>query len=184
MEWYALRLKSQHEQNVANCLSFKGYEVFLPSYRTARRWSDRVTYGTLPLFPGYAFCRLDLAARTAPVVTTPGVIRILGIGSKPQPVDTAGITAIQTIAASRLPIAPWPYLRQGTRVCISRGPLGGVEGLVDSVRPERLVVSITLLSRSMMVEVDPAWLTASPANSTTLKREATPANVLRQHLSA
>ena len=184
MVWYALRLKSQHEQSVANCLSYKGYEVFVPSYRTKRRWSDRVIVRDTPLFPGYAFCRLDLAPRTAPVVTTPGVIRILGVGSMPQPVDTAEITAIQTIVASRLPIGPWPYLRQGTRVRISRGPLAGVEGLVDSVKPERLVVSITLLSRSMVVQVDPAWLTVSPANSTTLKREATQANASRQHLSA
>ena len=171
MNWFALNVRSRQEQQVANCLSFKGYEVFVPVYRGRRRWSDRVKAVDLPLFPGYVFCLFDMANRSAPVITTPGVIRILGIGPLPQPVDPEEIKTIRQVVASRLPTGPWPYLHEGSRVTVRRGPLAGVDGLIVRLKSQsQLVVSITLLGRSMAVEVDPAWVTmvASGADSATL----------------
>ena len=85
--WYAIRVQSKFENLVSATLRGKGYEEFLPVYRSSRRWSDRVKNLDLPLFPGYLFCRFDVHGRLLPILTTPGVISIIGAGKTPIPVS-------------------------------------------------------------------------------------------------
>src|SRR5215510_12741287 len=61
--WYALRSRSAGESGVARNLAKKGYEAFLPTYKKKRHWSDRTKIVELALFPGYLFCRFDVATR-------------------------------------------------------------------------------------------------------------------------
>ena len=156
--WYAIRVKSNCEKIVAIMLNSKGLEEFLPLYRVRRRWSDRYKTLELPLFPGYLFCRLSLERRQA-VVTTPGFLHIVGVGRIPVPVDEQEITAIQSMVRSGLPLTPWPSLAVGQKVCLLAGPLYGLEGVISRVGGQRRVfVSITLLNRSVSVEVDRDWI--------------------------
>ena len=158
--WYALRIKSRHERIVAAALNGKGYEVFLPLYRDRRRWSDRVKEVELPLFPGYLFCRFD-AMKRLPILMTPGIVQLVGVGKSPHPIEETEITAIKSIVISRLNAQPWPYLQVGQKVRIEQGPLTGLEGILIALKKtHRLVVSVTLLQRSVAVEVDHDW--ASP----------------------
>ena len=39
--WYAIRVRSKFERAVSAALSGKGYDEYLPLYRSRRRWSDR-----------------------------------------------------------------------------------------------------------------------------------------------
>lgn len=152
--WYAIRVKSNREKAVAEALEGKGYEQFLPLYSTRRQWSDRVQDVSLPLFSGYVFCRLDIQARL-PVLKIPGVLLFVGMGRIPSVVDDTEIGALQTLCRTGLPLAPWPYLQAGQRVRIDRGPFRDVEGLLLEVKNRfRLVVSVTLLQRSVSVELD------------------------------
>lgn len=157
--WFALRIRTRHERIVASALYEKGYEVFLPLYYTRRQWSDRIKEMALPLFPGYLFCRFDMQKRL-PVLVTPGILHVVGIGKAPVALGEHEIAAIQSIVASRLRAEPWPFLEIGQRLRIERGPLMGVEGiLVARKKPFRLVVSVTLLQRSVAVEINHDWVT-------------------------
>jgi transcriptional antiterminator NusG len=113
-----------------------------------------------PLFPGYIFCRYRPACR-GDILTTPGVVRILGWGGEPEPVAEHEVEAIRTIVASGLAYRASDYLCTGDRVRLHSGPLKGLEGLVLSVKEGsyRFVVSVALLNRSVSVEVDGSWLT-------------------------
>jgi len=147
---------------VAKQLCHKSYEILLPLYECRRRWSDRIKELELPLFPGYVFCRFNPLDRL-PILVTPGVIRVVGIGKVPMPVDDAEMAAIQTALQSGLPRQPWPFLQIGQRVRVECGPLCGLEGiLVDFKGRHRLVLSVTLLQRSVAVEVDGAWVIPIP----------------------
>jgi transcription antitermination factor NusG len=158
LPWFALHVRSRSEQVVAASLHSKGYQEFLPLYRVRNRWSDRLREVDLPMFPGYVFCRFD-PARRLPIVTTPSVVSVVGLGKMPQPVETAEIEAIQALAKSGLPALPWPYLRAGAPVRIERGALEGLEGILTAVKNEyRVVLSITLLHRSVAVEIDRDWV--------------------------
>src|SRR5262245_31321672 len=132
LPWFALRIRSQKEKIVAAALHSKGYEQFLPLYRCRRRWSDRVKEFELPLFPGYLFCRFDPNNRL-PILVTPGVMLIVGIGKMPVPVDEGELAAIQSIVTSGLNTEPWPYLQIGQEVRIERGSLEGVEGILVAI---------------------------------------------------
>ncbi len=154
LRWYALRTKSRCEKMVATHLHGRGYEEFLPLYRSLERWTGRDESVDFPLFPGYVFCRFD-AWRRLPILTTPGMVSIVGYGRIPSPVEEAEIEAIRAIMKSGLPASPWPYLKEGQWVRVSRGALKGLEGLVKRLKNRyRVVVSVSLLERSVAVEVD------------------------------
>jgi transcription antitermination factor NusG len=153
-EWYALQVRQRTEKLTAQLLNQKGYEPFLPTYLLKRRWSDRVKVFDQPLFPGYLFCKLDPRVRL-PLLTTPGVVSIIGAGKEPMAIPEAEIDAVWRIVNSAASAEPWPYLKCGDEVTISDGPLRGVEGILVTVKNAcRVVVSITLLQRSVAVEVD------------------------------
>jgi transcription antitermination factor NusG len=145
---------------VSAALRSKGLEEFLPLYRVKRRWSDRTKEIQTPLFPGYVFCRLDVQRRL-PILTIPAVHSLVGNGKIPVPIADAEISNLRLITESRLQAGPWPYLKIGHRVRIQQGALEGLEGiLLAQSKPSRLVVSVTLLRRSVAVEIDEAWVSA------------------------
>src|SRR5690242_12383861 len=93
-DWYALQVRTGMEKLASAGLRGKGYEEFLPLYRTQRRWSDRVKEIEVPLFPGYLFCRFDPLDRLIPVLSTPGVSRIVAAGKAPIPVAEEEMEAV------------------------------------------------------------------------------------------
>jgi transcription antitermination factor NusG len=156
--WYALKVRPRCEGMSAQVLQGKGYELFLPTYKSRRQWSDRIKTVELPLFPGYFFCRFDLRTRL-PILTTPGVHSIVGIGKTPEPIDLAEIESIRAIVKAGVAYDPHPYINVGQTVRIEHGSLMGLTGLVTEVRKElRLILSVSLLMRSVSVEIDRSWV--------------------------
>jgi transcription antitermination factor NusG len=158
--WFALQVRTRQEAGVSEQLSGHGYEQFLPLYKVRKRWSDRIKEVDAPLFPGYLFCRFNPHDRL-PILKTPGVIQIVGFKNGPSAVDESEILAIQTLVAAGVSHQPWPFLAAGDRVRIESGPLLGLEGILTEVkRSHRLVLSVTLLQRSVAVEIDSAHVMA------------------------
>lgn len=156
--WFAVRVRSKFERTVSTVLEYKGVEQFLPTYRSRRIWNDRIKTLDLPLFPGYVFCRIPLAERNR-VVTVDGVVGFVGAGRQPIPISEAEIEAVRAVVQSKAPSEPWPFLKIGETVRISRGALAGIEGILIRVKSSwRLIVSVTLLERSVAVEIDSAYV--------------------------
>ena len=176
--WYAIRVQSKFENLASTALRGKGYEEFLPLYRSRRRWSDRVKELDLPLFPGYLFCRFDVHDRLLPILTTSGVIAIVGAGKTPIPIADEEIATIRAVLGSGLAAQPCPFLNVGAGVYIERGPLAGIEGIVTNLNKKyRLVISVTLLQRSVAVEIDREW--ARPIPDRMGPRAVTPSERMR-----
>jgi transcription antitermination factor NusG len=153
-KWYALSVPHQHEMKAEKALQSKGLKTLVPVYRSRRQWSDRVKELEMPLFAGYVLCQFDLADRIH-VTDTPWVAKIVGFGGSPAALEDSEIAAIQQVVASKMPLAPWPYLKAGDRVRVEHGPMRGVEGaLLRTKDGVRLVLSVDLLQRSLAVEVD------------------------------
>ena len=152
--WFALSVAPRHEKKVSCQLKHKGYETFLPLYPRQHRYGRRTREFELPLFPGYLFCRTDPDDRL-PVLTTPGVFQFLGAGKGPSPIADDEIGAIQIAVRAGLRMEPYNYWEKGQEVRIAKGPLTGLAGMVvDSNKPLRLVLSIALIQRSVLVEID------------------------------
>jgi transcription antitermination factor NusG len=161
--WYAVRVRARYEQQVAQSLDSKGIPTLLPLYAAKSRWSDRIKKVTLPLFDGYVFCQADLAVRL-PILVTPGVMHFVGLGKSPAPVEPHEIDSIKRIMESGSLARPWPFLKAGDPICVDEGPLRGVQGvLVRSEEGYSVVVSVSLLQRSVSVKLERDWL--SPVRS-------------------
>lgn len=151
--WWALYTRHQHEKVVAEMLSTKGFEVFLPLYESTRRWKDRTKLLSLPLFPCYLFVRGGFDRRLQ-VMTTPGIHMILTRGEEIAVIPDQEIEAIQRALDGACNVEPHPFLRCGMRVRVIRGALEGVQGiLVRKKNLLRLVLSVDMLAQSVSVEV-------------------------------
>lgn len=158
LKWHVLWTRSHCEQKVHDQLTAKGFDPFLP--RTTV-WSRRGRIRhriQIPMFPGYLFLRhaMDKVSYFE-VLKARGLVRILGEGwSHLAAVPDGEINAIRKVLDTRLPAFSHPYLREGQRVRITRGPLAEIEGILVRVMPNKglLVLSVNLLQQSVAVEVD------------------------------
>jgi len=158
LPWYAIQVRVRYEKSVALSLRQKGYAEFLPLFHELRQWSDRIKDQEFPLFPGYVFCRFD-SHHCLPILTTPGVIQLVGAGGTLIPVDDREISDIQTVVLAHLCLRPTGYIEVGERVQIVAGPLKGIQGILCSVNKDlRLTLSISLLQRSVSVTVERGWI--------------------------
>jgi transcription antitermination factor NusG len=152
--WFALQVRTRWENSTAVLLSGKGYQTFLPTYKLRKRWKGKVREMDSALFPGYVFCNFD-AQKRLPILVTPGVMSVVGQGRIPLPVDDAEITAIQTVVSSGFRVEPWPYLELGQRIRIEEDALQGLEGILINFKGNhRVIVSVSLLRRSVALEID------------------------------
>jgi transcription antitermination factor NusG len=152
--WHALFTRHQHEKSVASALSNKTHEVYLPLYRSVRQWQDRAKRLWLPLFPCYVFIRAGMD-RQLQILTTPGIIHIVGCGGRPAIIPQEQVDAVRLMIESRLTVETHPYLQFGDRVRVKTGPLMGLEGILTRKKGvARLVVSMEMLGRSAAVEID------------------------------
>jgi transcription antitermination factor NusG len=160
MRWFALRVKSRHEKAVACNLQGLEFASFTPLYTATHQWADRQKTLQLPLFPGYVFCQFSPGNRFS-IMRTPGVIDIVKFGDSLAPVDDSEIHAIQKLMDSGCKAEPVPYLASGQPCSIASGPLTGLSGtVVEHKSGLRLVLSVALLRRSVLVEIDRGCLMA------------------------
>jgi len=166
-QWFALAVRPRFDKSVAQALEMKGYETLLPLYKKHHQYGTRSKYSELPLFPGYVCCRFDVQSRL-PILTTPGVIQVLGAGNMPMPLSDVEINSLQTALKAQHPVVPYPFVDAGRRVRINSGALTGVEGIVVSFTQRlRLVLSITLLQRSVLLEIDRDLVSVEDASNWT-----------------
>lgn len=156
-QWFALYTRSRHEKFVNRELGKKGIETFLPLRKITRRWSDRRKIVEEPLFPGYLFVHTFWGHRMD-VLNTMGAVFFVGASRiQPLPVPEQELWSVRRFIEEQIQVDPYPYLKEGVRVCVRSGSLYGVEGFI--VRKDkhcRLVVSLDLVMQSVSVEIDAA----------------------------
>jgi len=156
--WFAIRANANCERRVTEALEGKGFESYFPRYWRYRNWGNRQRKVERALFPGYVFGRF-VANDRLPILTIPGVAYIVGTSAGPARVDPDELDAVRRIAESSVLAELYPYLAEGSIVSLDDGPLRGLRGrLVSTDRDLRVVVSITLLQRSVSVVVDRRWV--------------------------
>lgn len=151
--WYAVSTRSRHEKHVRDRLAMQGVEPLLPLVRRLNQWKDRKKEVDVPLFPGYCFARFGWDMNLS-VLKASGVVRIIGGSGKPEPIPDSEIDAVRKLMLHPLPCDSHPYLREGTRVRIVRGPLEGIEGiLAREENRHRVVISVNLIQQAAAIEV-------------------------------
>lgn len=151
--WHVLHVNANHEKKVAQHLSVRSLEHYLPIYSERSRWSDRIVTLERPLFVGYVFVRCSPQTRLS-VISTPGVIRLLGdsISCK---VSSEEIEKIREGLASGCLLRPHFDLPVGTPVCVRTGVFAGTEGVVTAIRQRcKVVMTLSAVSQCFSLEVE------------------------------
>jgi len=153
-QWFAVQTRYRFEKKVAEQLSRKNLEVYLPLRTERHSWSDRQTTVTMPLFPGYAFVNIDQSRNVSQrVLQTAGLIRFVNFGGTVVPVPLQQIEHLQLLLQKKVPFSLHPFVRAGQRVRIRGGCLHGLEGVLLENEKGKLVISIESIQRSLAIEL-------------------------------
>lgn len=155
--WYALHVASNCERAVAARLAYAGVDGFYPHVLQASKDGRREV--ETKFMPGYVFGNFDIADK-GEVVSIPHVVSILGWGpSRPVAIPDSEIEGVRKIVSVPELARPSAFISAGDRVLVRRGPLTGLEGFVAHVKnATRVVVSVSMLGRSVAADVEASWL--------------------------
>jgi transcriptional antiterminator RfaH len=153
--WACAQLEANRERLALHCLGLGGFEVYLPRVRL--RKLNRVSAlspRTAPLFAGYAFVLIELQWHAAR--WSPGVLRLVLDGDRPARLPDKVITELKERERNGLvELPPPPGFRRGDKVRIVRGPLSGLEGLVEGLGPQqRIEILLGALGRVALSKSD------------------------------
>lgn len=151
--WHVLHVRSNAEKRVAQSLSVRSIETYIPLYRERVKWSDRVVVTERPLFSGYVFTRFQPETRIT-VISTPGVLRSLGDDEK-NLVSCEDLDKIREALANGCLLRPHTHIAAGTRVRVRRGIFEGVEGTVLELRQEcKVVIALAAIRQCFSLGVE------------------------------
>lgn len=154
--WYALHTRPRHEKLVAQRLTERRVETYLPTVTEVHRWSDRKKSVELPLFSCYVFARfVPNRDERLQVLRLGGVLGLVGGQGEGTPIPDEQVEAVRTLVGGAVPWSPYPFLKIGQRVRVCGGALDGMEGiLISRSGSETLVISVDALQRSLAVRVE------------------------------
>jgi transcription antitermination factor NusG len=155
-EWYAVHVRSRHEGKVYERLTSKGVETFSPVVEKLRKWKDRKKLVEFPLFPGYVFVHTTRETESLlSVLKVVGVVRLLcTLPGQPDSIPDDQIDALKKLVENKEALDPYPYLNEGQRVRIQKGPLYGIEGiLVQKLDKHILVLSVDVLQQGVALTI-------------------------------
>jgi transcription antitermination factor NusG len=154
LKWFAVYTHSCQEKRVAQQLTTRSIDFFLPVHRTISHWKNGLHVPIeRPLFPGYVFVKAARDDRVR-ILEAPGVHSIVGVGREPVSLPYDEMEALRR-GVRVLNIEPHPYLNAGQKVLIRNGPLEGMTGIVIRQKNNvRVILSIDLIMKSIAVEVN------------------------------
>lgn len=158
IRWYACYTRARHEKKVADLLSGRGIESYLPLVTRTSQWKDRRKQVQFPIFAGYVFARFEARA-VHDVLAIPGISTIVRHAGRPAPIPDEDIENIKRLilALERSDIEPelGPYFAEGTLVRVKSGPFEGVTGRVVEVRGKRRVlVGLEAIGQGLELDVE------------------------------
>jgi transcription antitermination factor NusG len=163
LPWWVAHTRSRQEKALARFLRPLEIPFYVPQWQKKARRAGRNMVSYIPLFPGYVFFRGSVADRYA-TLQSGLLVSILEVTDQRLLHDElAQLRRLQHLGAE---LVPHRELHPGDPVRITEGPFSGYSGVVirGQVRL-RLVVSITMLRKTVAVEFDRAVLASErPTN--------------------
>ena len=156
-QWYVVQTHPHAESRAATHLNRQGYGVFFPRYKKERRHARRLDIVEAPLFPGYLFVALDMAAsRWQAVKSTMGVRRLVTAGDRPLAVPPQVICDLQARADTEglYHFDEQPSYQPGDALVITEGPFKDCIGLfAERDDQRRVILLLDLLGRSLRLPI-------------------------------
>lgn len=155
-DWFGIHVKSRHEFKILRMLIKTRVEAFLPVVERLRKWKNMTKCISFPLFPGYIFVNIQKDYRSIlNILKIKGVVRFLcTVPGEPEPIPREQIDSLKRLVENKEIIDPYPYLKEGQKVRIKKGPLAGVEGVLTERHGRHfLVVAVDIIQQGVSVKV-------------------------------
>lgn len=131
-------------------LTRQGYHCYLPLSSRERLIRGTRQCRQESLFPGYLFIQLDPTANWAPLRSTRGVIRLVGFGGVPLPVDAALINQLQ----QREKMPATALFKQGQNIRIRQGAFRDIDAIfMEMDGDSRVILLLNLLNRNQKIRL-------------------------------
>jgi transcription antitermination factor NusG len=149
--WWVAYTQARQEKALARHLLHWEVPYYLPQCEHRMRAGDRWRKSYLPLFTGYVFFNGDLHDRLM-ALRSNVIVKLI---QAPEPDELATqLRSLWLVQTTGAPLVPHPYLGPGDEVEVVDGPMRGYRGVIQREKGKyRLIVSITLLRRSVAAEV-------------------------------
>jgi transcription antitermination factor NusG len=159
-KWYVLYTNPRAEKKVAQTLSDKGFEVYLPLQTTLKQWSDRKKKVEEPLFKSYLFIHANHELDHLSILQVHGVMKFVRIGKEIISIRQQQIDAIRLLLASGSDIEVTDANYEiGDAVEIYAGPLQGLSGhIVKQLGSRNFSVALEQLGASLLITVPIGYL--------------------------
>jgi transcriptional antiterminator NusG len=166
--WEIAHLRSRQEKTVARLLLDDGKPFYLPQTQQTTKKAGRTFVSHLPLFPGYIFLRRVDGLRQT-LWRTSAVANMIDVPDQAE--LTAELLQIRQLQASGAVLTPRLELAPGDSVEIREGSFSGYSGVVLEERGTlRLIVSVSILKKSVAVEFPREMLAQSKSREITSDR--------------
>ena len=155
LNWYVVKTRSRAEQKVAQRISAKGLNVYLPLQKTMRQWSDRKKKVEVPLIPSTLFIQTEEKSLSQ-LYSVPGFHSILHFLGKPALVRENEINNLKLLLKEDLEIENGSFeeFEKGESIEVVRGPLQGIIATsIGEGRTHRLIVEIESMEQRFVVHI-------------------------------
>jgi transcriptional antiterminator RfaH len=150
--WFVAYTRGRQEKALARHLLPLSIPFYLPLSEKVTRRSGRTFTSYLPLFPGYVFLRGSAAQRIA-ALRSNLIVRVLEVAD--QRLLGEELRTLRRFQLAGVNLSPLPTFAPGDPVRVTAGPFSGCLGTVVRDQGQlRLVVSVSILQRSVAVELD------------------------------
>lgn len=160
-KWYVIHTSSRAEQKVSERLLSEKIEVFLPTYKSMRIWSDRKKLVTAPLISSTLFvkCSAQDLPQIYPIKGVAGILRYLGKPAVVQDWEIENLRILikemngQHIEAVAEPLEP------GEEIKVVRGPFKGLFGTsVECKGKHRILITLDSIGAAFTVSVPRSYV--------------------------
>jgi transcription antitermination factor NusG len=127
--WFVVHTRPRREKKLIQYCEREGIAATLPQYESVRKYRGKTVVFHKPLFPGYAFLRLNREVDCRKVAQNDHVARLLTVPDQAE--FEAQLEDILLALDTGLEIRLAPEIGEGIRVKIKSGPLRGLEGWVE-----------------------------------------------------
>ena len=151
--WEVIHTKPRCEKKLAEYARRNEISYYLPQMDSKRVYQRRVVNFTKPMFPSYIFCILDAQKRK--ILTYSGhVVTFIRVNQQEQLLEE--LSNIKLSRSPEVELESTQWLSQGLKVEITKGPLKGVTGVVQSHdKLDEVNLQVDILRQAVRLKIDP-----------------------------
>lgn len=154
LKWFVMYTTSRSEKKVADRLSERGWEVYLPMIEELRQWSDRKKKVKKALFNGYVFVKTN-RNKLWECLQIPGAVKFVHFAGQHATVRDEEIALIERLLTTGVAIeTDGGVIEPGEKVKVVGGPLQDMKGeVIEKGNKDYFLIRVPGIYQNMLVSI-------------------------------